>query len=75
MEGQPPFAEDKWLFLGIVEGKAEGGNSATPVFVKALCIRACVGSLGIQEEYDPLYEAPSLSGERDRTPTQQNRAA
>lgn len=66
MEGQFSFVEDKWLFFGIVEGKVEGGNFVIFVFVKVLCIRVCVGSLGIQEEYDSFYEVFSLSGERDR---------
>ena len=38
MEGQTPFAEDKLLFLGTVEGRAESRNSTAHVFVKPLRI-------------------------------------
>lgn len=39
LEGQTLFAEDKLLFLGTVEGKAEGKDSTVHVFVNS-CVSA-----------------------------------
>ena len=61
--GQIPFAEDTWLFLGPVEGRAENRNSTARALVEPLGIRVHAWSCVARP-----HGAPSLSRETGRTP-------